>query len=148
MGGETFLNNNWILLKFNKIFIKVYVRQVFINVWRNFISSGHYVQQVLKNYLEPCKNDYTFSQRADSLLWSNLYALLFIIKHVLLPANQSIKNYFQYAGISEQIKNSNEKAMLSRYYVILRPWHWQICATTLHTVPLTVRNCQFPFLIG
>ena len=54
MGGETFLNNNWILLKFNKIFIKVYVRQVFINVWQNFISSGHYVRQVLKNYLQPC----------------------------------------------------------------------------------------------
>ena len=54
MGGETFLNSNWILLRFNKIFIKAYVRQVFLNVGRNFISSGHYVLQVLKNYLQPC----------------------------------------------------------------------------------------------
>ena len=54
MGGETFLNNNWILLRFNKIFIKVYVRQVLVYVRRNFIFSRHYVRQVLKNYLQPC----------------------------------------------------------------------------------------------
>ena len=54
MGGETFLNNNWILLRVNKIFIKVYVGQVFVNVRRNFVSSGHYIRQVLKNYLQPC----------------------------------------------------------------------------------------------
>ena len=49
-----FLNNNWILLEFLKTFIKVYVRQVFVVVRRNFIFSGHNVQQVLKNYLQPC----------------------------------------------------------------------------------------------
>ena len=32
-----FLNNNWILLEFLKTFIKVYVWQVFVNVWQNFI---------------------------------------------------------------------------------------------------------------
>ena len=53
MSGETFLNNNRILLRFDKIFIKVYVRQVFVNVRLNFISSGHYVRQALKNYLQP-----------------------------------------------------------------------------------------------
>ena len=54
MGGETFLNNNRILLRLNETFIKVYVRQVFVNVRRNFISSGHSARQVLKNYLQPC----------------------------------------------------------------------------------------------
>ena len=49
-----FLNNNWILLEFLKTFIKVYVRQVFVNVWWNFIFSGHHVRQVLKNCLQPC----------------------------------------------------------------------------------------------
>ena len=53
MDREIFLDNNWISLRFNKIFIKVYVRQVFVNVRRNFNSSGHYVRQVLKNYLQP-----------------------------------------------------------------------------------------------
>ena len=52
MGGETFLNNYWILLRFNKIFIKVYVQQVFVNVRWNFIFSRHYVRQVLKNHLQ------------------------------------------------------------------------------------------------
>ena len=55
MGEETFLNNNWILLKFNKIFMKVYVRQVFVNVQPNFISSRHYVQQVLKIISSPAQ---------------------------------------------------------------------------------------------
>ena len=35
------------------MFMKVYVQQVFVNVRQNFISSGHYVRQVLKNYLQP-----------------------------------------------------------------------------------------------
>ena len=55
MGGETFINNNGILLRFNKIAIKVYVQKVFLNVRQSFISSGHYVPQVFKNYLQPCR---------------------------------------------------------------------------------------------
>ena len=39
-----FLKNNWILLEFLKTFVKVNVRQVFVNVWRNFIFSGHHVR--------------------------------------------------------------------------------------------------------
>ena len=54
MGGETFLNNNWILITFNKTFIKVYVQRVFVNVQQNFNSSGNSVQQVLENYLKLC----------------------------------------------------------------------------------------------
>ena len=50
-----FLNNNWILLEFLKTFIKVYVRQVFVNVRRNFIFSGHHVRQILKKFLQPCR---------------------------------------------------------------------------------------------
>ena len=52
---EKCFNNNWILLEFLKTFIKVYVRQVFVDVWWNFIFSGHNVWQVLKNYLQPCR---------------------------------------------------------------------------------------------
>ena len=48
-----FLNNNWILLEFLKTFIKVSVWQVFVNVWQNFIFSGHHVWQILKNFLQP-----------------------------------------------------------------------------------------------
>ena len=56
-----FLNNNWILLEFLKTFIKVYALQVFVNVRRNFIFSGHHVWQVLKDYLQPCCHPPHFS---------------------------------------------------------------------------------------
>ena len=72
MGGETFLNNNWILLRFNKIFIKVYVQQVFVNVRWNFISSRHYVRQVVKNYLQPCVQTFKKLLRSESVSRSDL----------------------------------------------------------------------------
>ena len=85
MGGETFLNNNWDL-RFNKIFIKVYVRQVFVNVRRNFISSRHYVQQVLKNYLQP------WWLETKIILWSRQGGMLKFVnpKHKHRTENQSL----------------------------------------------------------
>lgn len=40
--------------------MKVYLQQVFVNVQWNFIFSGHHVQQVLKNYLQPKYKGDTF----------------------------------------------------------------------------------------
>ena len=57
---------NKILSKFYKTLIQVYVRQVFVNVWRNSVSSGHFVRQVLKFFLQPCELNIE-----QTVAWSN-----------------------------------------------------------------------------
>ena len=55
MTGETFLNNNWCLLKFFKKIVKVYVGQVFVNIQRNIISSRHLSDRFWKIICSPDK---------------------------------------------------------------------------------------------
>ena len=62
--------------------MKVYIRQVFVNVQRNFVFSRYHVRQVVKNYLQPCEPSIAFHIETSHLICNaNQVTVLYGMQH-------------------------------------------------------------------